>query len=178
MSSLRKFFLAAACLAAGCLPALAQAYGAKGSIPGFDRVVELLGYDALQGSQRDLMALLLVVLSLLFGYFAHLSFKEAAFGVVINALVGLSGSCVALYALGPKFGVLAQVQGRTHDFLLATLVAGAAVPTLFLAVKLAGLQRRAVLNFFYGRSRRNLDAEREAKIEPDLPPRIAGLLKK
>jgi uncharacterized membrane protein YeaQ/YmgE (transglycosylase-associated protein family) len=178
MSSLRKFFLAAACLAAGCLPALAQAYGKNGSIPGFDRVVEFLGYDTLQGDQRDLMALLLVVLGLLFGYFAQLSFREAAFGVLGNAVIGVCGSCLALYALAPRFGLLAHVQGRTHDFLLATLVAGAAVPTLFLAVKLAGLQRRAVLNFFYGRSRRKLEAERDARIEPELPPRIAGLMKK
>jgi uncharacterized membrane protein YeaQ/YmgE (transglycosylase-associated protein family) len=165
-------------LAAGCLPALAQGYGKNSSFPGFDRLIELLGYDGLQGSQRDLMALLLIVCGLGFGYFSHLAFKDSGFGILLNAVVGLSGACLALFALGPKFGLLSQVQGRTHDFLLAVLVAGAAVPTLVLAMVLASMQRRAMINFVYGRLRRKMETERAAMIEPELPPRIAEMMRK
>lgn len=165
-------------IAAGVLPALAQAYDGKSAIPGFDHLVRLLGYDGLHGDQRDLLALMLIVFGLAFGYFAHLGFRDAGLGVVLNGLCGLTGSCLALYALGPKFGLLSQVQGRAHDFLVAVLAGGAAVPTLILAIVLHNMLRRAVTNFVYDRSRRQVEARRAALIEPELPPRIANLLKK
>lgn len=165
-------------LAAGCLPAFAQAYGSKSALPGFDGFVGLLGLDGLGGDQRDLLALALVAFALCFGYVSHLSFRNSGFGVLLNGLVGVAGSCVALYLLGPKFHLLAPVQGRPQDFLPLVLVAGAAVPTLIVAATLNKLRRRATINFFYGQSRRKLEAERAAKTVPDLPPRIIALLKK
>lgn len=163
---------------AGCLPALAQGYSKNSSLPGFDGLIGLLGYDSLQGDQRDLIALLLIVFGLGFGYFSQLAFRESGFGVIVNGLIGLSGACLALFALGPKFGLLSQIQGRTHDFVLAVLVAGAAVPTLVLAMILAGLLRRALINLVYGRLRRGFEAKRATMTEPELPPRVAQLMKK
>ncbi len=93
-------------------------------------------------------------------------------------MIGLAGACLALYALGPKFGLLSQVQGRTHDFLLAVLVAGAAVPALVLSMMLAGFLRRGLINLVHGRLRRDIDAKRAAMIEPELPSRIAQVVKK
>ncbi|PPQ31867.1 hypothetical protein CCR94_07780 [Rhodoblastus sphagnicola] len=165
-------------LVAGGLPALAQGYAKDSSLPGFDSLIALLGYDNLQGDQRDLLAFVLILFGLGFGYFSHLGFRGAGLGVMLNGLCGLVGSCLALYLLGPKYGLLSQVQGRTHDFLLAVLVGGAAVPALILAIMLANLRSRATVNFFYWRSQRKLNVQRAALIEPELPPRIANLLKK
>jgi len=182
MARLRTFLppllVAPVLIAAGALPALAQAYDGRSAIPGFDHLVNLLGYGGLHGDQRDLLALMLIVFGLVFGYFAHLGFRDAGFGFLLNGLCGLAGSCVALYALGPKFGLLPQMQGRAHDFLVAVLAGGAAVPALILAILLHSLRRRATINFVYGRSRRKLEAQRAALIEPELPARIANLLKK
>jgi uncharacterized membrane protein YeaQ/YmgE (transglycosylase-associated protein family) len=176
MLSPRRVFVPLAFFLAGCMPALA--YGKNSAFPGFDALIGLIGYDGLQGNQRDLMALLLIVFGLGFGYFAHLAFKEAGFGIIVNAIVGLSGACLALFLLGPKFGLLSKIQGRAHDFVLAVLVAGSAVPTLVVAMLLASLQRRALINFVYGRLRRDIEAKRAAMIEPELPPRVAEMVKK
>ena len=178
MFSPRKSCTSLMFVVAGCLPALAQGYGKNSSFPGFDRLIGLLGYDGLQADQRDLMALLLIVFALGFGYFSNLSFRNSGFGMILNGLIGASGACLALFALGPKFGLLSQVQGRTHDFLLAILVAGAAVPTLVLAMMLAGLLRSAMINFTYGRLRRDISAKRASMSEKELPPRIAEMMKK
>jgi len=178
MFSSRKLALPLTFLMAGVLPALAQGYSKNSSVPGFDGLVELIGYDSLQGDQRDLMALLLIVFGLGFGYFSNLAFRDIGFGSILNGLIGLAGSGLALFALGPKFGLLAQAQGRTHDFLLAMLAAGAAVPALVLAMTFAALARRALINFFHSRLRRDIDAKRAAMIEPELPTRIAALIKK
>jgi hypothetical protein len=178
MSRLRACLLSPLLLAAGCLPALAQAYSNNSSFPGVDALVNLLGYDGLSGDQRDLLAFVLVVFAVGFGYFSHLGFRDSGFGMALNGVIGAAGSCAALYLLGPKFNLLAAVQGRAQDFLRAVLVAGAAVPALIFAAMLASLRRRATINFFFRQSRRKLDAERAAKVTPDLPPRIAALLKK
>jgi hypothetical protein len=182
---LRAFRMLPPLLAAACLPAFAQAYGATSAVPGFDRLIGLLGLDGLNGDQRDLLALALVAFAVCFGYVSHLSFRESGFGIVLNGLVGVAGSCIALYLLGPRvyllgpnFHLLAPVPGCPQDFMTLVLVAGAAVPALILVTTLANLLRRAAIGFLYGRSRRKLDAERAARVTPDLPPRIAGLLKK
>lgn len=178
MSSLRALKMFPPLLAAGCLPALAQAYGKTSSVPGFDGLVGLLGLDSLKGDQRDLLALALVAFALGFGYVSHLSFRNSGFGVLLNGLVGVAGSCVALYLIGPNADLLTPVPGRPPNFFLLVLVAGAAVPTLTVATTLANLRRRATINFFHGRSRRQREAERAAKVTPTLPPRIAAILKK
>ena len=178
MFSLRKAVLLPVLVVADCPLALAQGYNKASSIPGFEKLVDLLGYDSLHADERDLMALMLVVFGLGFGYFSHLGFRESGFGVVLNGLVGLAGTCFALYLLGPERGVLSGAQGRAHDFLLAVLAAGAAVPTLTLVLILSHMRRRVTIGFFYGLSRRKLEAEREARLEPELPPRIAEILKK
>ncbi|MCW2286468.1 putative membrane protein YeaQ/YmgE (transglycosylase-associated protein family) [Rhodoblastus acidophilus] len=163
---------------AGGLPALAQAYGGKSSVPGLDALVHLLGYDGLQADQRDLIALLLIVFGLLFGYFSHLAFRENGFGFIFNGVIGLVGAGLGFYAFGPKFGLLSQVHGGAHDFLLAVLAAGAAVPVLVLAMMVAGGLRRGLTNFVYGRLRRDMDAKRAAMVEPELPRRVAQFIKK
>jgi hypothetical protein len=183
MFSLRKSVPVAAAgilgfFAAGCLPALAQSYADASSFPGFDKVVSVLGYGALHGDQRDLAAFMLILFTLGFGYFSHLAFRSAGFGVLLNGLIGLAGTCCALLLLGPEYHLLASFKGRAHDFLLAVLVAGAAVPTLLLAIRLANLRRRATTEFFYARSRRKIEAARAARIQPELPPRIAEIARK
>lgn len=179
MSRLRKIkTFATAFFMAGCLPAFAQGYGQNSFLPGFDGLVRLLGYDGLQGDQRDLMALLLIVFGLFFGYFSQLAFRETSFGVILNGLIGLAGACLGLYVFGPKFGLLAQVHDRTHDFLLAVLVAGAAVPTLVLSMFIAGVLRRGLINFVHGRLRRDMNVKRAALSEPELPSRVAQIVKK
>jgi uncharacterized membrane protein YeaQ/YmgE (transglycosylase-associated protein family) len=165
-------------LAAGCAPALAQGYDKASSFPGMDRLVSLIGYDGLHGDQRDLLGFALFIFGLGFGYFSHLGFRESGFGIVVNGLIGLVGTCLALLLLGPKFGFLSQYQGRAHDFLVAVLCAGAAVPTLMLASLLARLFRGGVVDFFYKQSRRTMDAERAARVQPELPPRILDALRK
>jgi uncharacterized membrane protein YeaQ/YmgE (transglycosylase-associated protein family) len=178
MAALRKFALPLALLAAGCLPAFAQNYSHESSLPGFDGLIHLMGYDGMEADQRDLMAMMMVVFGLGFGYFSNQGFRDSGFGILLNGLVGLAGTSLALCLLGPKYNLLSQVQGRSHDFLLAVLVAGAAVPSLMLAVTLANIRRRATINFFYARSRRKMNAERAALVEAELPPRIAEMLKK
>jgi uncharacterized membrane protein YeaQ/YmgE (transglycosylase-associated protein family) len=178
MASLRKIVLPLAFLAASCLPAVAQAYGSNSSFPGFDTLVRLLGYDALNGDQRDMMASLLVLFGLVFGYFSHLGFRESGFGIVVNGLVGLVGSCLALYLFGPKFNLLANLPGKSQEFVLPVLVAGAAVPTLLLAAKLANHRRRLTVDYFFNRSRRKMTAARDAKARGELPAYIVELLKK
>jgi hypothetical protein len=90
----------------------------------------------------------------------------------------LAGACLGLFAFGPKFGLLSQVHGGTHDFLLAVLVAGAAVPTLVLSMMIAGLLRRSLIYFVHGRLRRDMEVKRAAMVEPELPGRVAQVLKK
>jgi uncharacterized membrane protein YeaQ/YmgE (transglycosylase-associated protein family) len=178
MASLRKIVLPLSLLTASCLPAVAQGYGSESSFPGFDSLVHLLGYDAQDSDHRDLMALMLLSFGLFFGYFAHLGFRESGFGIVLNGVVGLVGSSLALYVFGPKFNLLSHFPEKSQDFVLAVLVAGAAVPTLMLASKLANLRRRKTVDFFFNQSRRRMYAARDAKAKAELPAYIVDLLKK
>jgi len=163
---------------AGCAPALAQGYNKHSFVPGFDRLFSLMGYDGLQGDQRDLIALALIVLGLGFGYFAQLAFRESAFGFLVNAVIGISGACLGLFAFGPKFGLLSHFKGGAHQFLLALLASGAAVAALLLAMLLATGLRHGLTNFVYGRYRNKIERKRAAMVEPELPGRIADMLKK
>ncbi len=178
MASARKIALPLMFFAAGCAPALAGGYGAESSFPFVDNLVQWARLDNLDGDHRDFLGLILVGYSLAFGYFAHLFLRGASFGIAVNAIIAVIGCSLALIGLGPRFGLLSRLSGKTQEFVMTIGVAAAAVPMLLLAVTLALALRRGSVNLFYFRMRRRQDAQRAHLVQAELPPRIADIVKK
>jgi uncharacterized membrane protein YeaQ/YmgE (transglycosylase-associated protein family) len=157
-------------------PALAGGYMSGSTHTFFDSIIEWIGLADMDDEAADVFGAALLVFAAFFGYFSNMAMREHGFGMVLNGLIGATGTCIVLHFTLPRLPLLRGLSEEMR-FSLGLIVAAGGAPSFLLA---ASLFKKVAMRHINRVLIRVGTPPRPQPIrrEPGFDPRVAAVLRK